>query len=187
SDEALAAWHGAMTQLEAQGAILIPLALPEIATLRIVNGSLLMMEAASYHLTTLRTRLPELGDFLRQRILAAFFFDTPHHFIRGQQMRAALRRRCEAIFDSIDLLSTPSQPTVAPALGVPASTAFTGPFNCLGWPAISLPAGTGAHGLPLAIQLVAKSWDEATLLTAAYTYEHVSQSSSGSSTRQLGT
>jgi aspartyl-tRNA(Asn)/glutamyl-tRNA(Gln) amidotransferase subunit A len=174
SDEARTAWQQGTARLEAQGATLIPIALPEIATLRIVNGSLLMMEAASYHLETLRTRLPELGDFLRQRILAAFFYDMPNHFIRGQQVRAALRRRCEAIFDQIDILSTPSQPGIAPALGVPASTAFTGPFNCLGWPAISLPAGTGTQGLPLALQLVARPWDEATLLTASYAYEQES-------------
>jgi aspartyl-tRNA(Asn)/glutamyl-tRNA(Gln) amidotransferase subunit A len=177
SDEVLEAWHSGVARLEAQGAQLVPIALPEIATLRIVNGSLLMMEAASYHLETLRTRLPELGNFLRQRILAAFFFDMPVHYIRGQQLRAALRRRCERIFATIDLLCTPSQPAIAPTLGVPASTAFTGPFNCLGWPAISLPAGHGSHSLPLALQLVAKPWDEATLLTASYAYEQTARGS----------
>ena len=71
----------------------------------------------------------------------------------------------------MNLLSLPCQPGVAPPLDMPASTDLTNPFNALGWPAISVPCGRGEHGLPLAAQLVAKPWDEATLLRAARVVE----------------
>ncbi len=91
--------------------------------------------------------------------------------MRAQQARAALRARCDAIFERVDLLSTPTQPDSAPPLGTPAWTTFTAPFNILGWPAISLPVGLGESGLPLGSQLVGKPWDEAAVLRAAHAVE----------------
>jgi aspartyl-tRNA(Asn)/glutamyl-tRNA(Gln) amidotransferase subunit A len=68
-------------------------------------------------------------------------------------------------------LSTPTMPYGAPILGTPASTAFTAPFNTLGWPAITLPVGLTAEGLPLGLQLAGRPWDEATILRAARVVE----------------
>jgi len=144
--------------------------LPELEPLRLLNSAILAMEASAYHHPNLRARLDDYGEFMRQRILAAFAYG-PRAVVRAQQARAVLRRRCDAIFERIDLLSTPSQPDVAPPLNTPGSIAFTAPFNLLGWPAISLPAGAGADGLPLGLQLIGKPWDEATVLRAARVVE----------------
>ena len=88
-------------------------------------------------------------------------------FLQAQRLRSVLRKRWDALWDKIDLLSTPSQPDVAPLLDEAPSTLFTNPFNALGWPAISVPCGVGENDLPLAVQLVAKPWDEGTLLRCA--------------------
>jgi aspartyl-tRNA(Asn)/glutamyl-tRNA(Gln) amidotransferase subunit A len=48
---------------------------------------------------------------------------------------------------------------------------FTMPFNVAGYPAISICSGFGAGGLPVAIQLVAKPFREATLFRAADAFE----------------
>jgi aspartyl-tRNA(Asn)/glutamyl-tRNA(Gln) amidotransferase subunit A len=169
-DEALAAWRTGLAALERAGAELVPLDVPELEPLRWLNGAILAMEASAYHLPWLRERLDHYGEFMRQRILAAFAY-APGAFVRAQQARAALRERCAAIFERADLLSTPSQPGAAPPLGMPASTAFTGPFNILGWPAISVPAGLTAAGLPLGMQIAGRPWDEATVLRAARAVE----------------
>ena len=44
---------------------------------------------------------------------------------------------------------------------------YTAPFNVTGQPAVSVPAGFGAAGLPLGVQLVGRANDEATLLSLA--------------------
>ena len=170
SDAAIAAWRQGLAALELGGAELVHVDLPELEPLRLLNSAILAMEASAYHHPNLRARLGDYGEFMRQRILAAFAYD-PRAFVRAQQARAALRRSCDAIFERIDLLSTPSQPDVAPPLGSLGSIAFTAPFNILGWPAISVPVGASTDGLPFGLQLVGKPWDEATVLRAARVVE----------------
>jgi Asp-tRNA(Asn)/Glu-tRNA(Gln) amidotransferase A subunit family amidase len=170
SAAAMAAWRHGLAALEQAGAELVHVDLPELEPLRLLNGAILAMEASAYHHPNLRARLGDYGEFMRQRILAAFAYD-PRAFVRAQQARAALRQRCMATFEHIDLLSTPSQPDVAPPLGSLGSIVFTAPFNILGWPAISVPAGSSADGLPFGLQLVGKPWDEATVLRAARVVE----------------
>jgi Asp-tRNA(Asn)/Glu-tRNA(Gln) amidotransferase A subunit family amidase len=156
--------------LERAGAELVPIDLPELEALRWLNSALLAMEASAFHLHWLRERLGDYGDFMRQRILAGFAY-APGAFVRAQQARAALRERCTAIFERVDLLSTPSQPGGAPPLDTPAFITFTAPFNILGWPAISVPVGLTSDGLPLGLQLAGRPWDEATVLRASHMVE----------------
>ncbi|HEU5103863.1 MAG TPA: amidase [Roseiflexaceae bacterium] len=170
SDAAIGAWRHGLAALEQNGAELVQLDLPELEPLRLLNSAILAMEASSYHHRFLSTRLDDYGEFMRQRILAAFAY-RPGALVRAQQARATQRQRCNAIFERIDLLSTPSQPDVAPSLGSLGSIVFTAPFNLLGWPAISVPCGTGADNLPFGLQLVGKPWDEATVLSAARVVE----------------
>jgi aspartyl-tRNA(Asn)/glutamyl-tRNA(Gln) amidotransferase subunit A len=170
SAECLAAWRAGLAALEGSGAQLVPIDLPEMEDLRLLNGAILALEALAYHLPNLRARLDDYGEFMRQRILAAFAYG-PGAFVRAQQARAALRRRCEGLFERFDLLSTPTQPDVAPQLGTPGWTTFTGPFNLLGWPAVTVPIGSSAEGLPFGLQLAGKPWDEATVLRAARAVE----------------
>lgn len=49
----------------------------------------------------------------------------------------------------------------------------TAPFNYLGLPALAVPAGFTADGLPVSMQLVGRPFAEATLLRAAAAYERV--------------
>jgi Asp-tRNA(Asn)/Glu-tRNA(Gln) amidotransferase A subunit family amidase len=167
---ALAAWQAGLGALKMQGAELVEIDLPELSDLRLVNGAILAVEAAAYHEPWLRTRLADYGEFMRQRILAGYAYG-PTALVRAQQARAILRARCNAIFDRVDVLTTPTLPDGAPALGVPAPLTFTAPFNALGWPAISVPVGWTDTGLPLGLQLIGRPWDEVTVLRAAYAVE----------------
>lgn len=82
-------------------------------------------------------------------------------------------------FKEIDVLLLPTTTTGVPwikdtsanALALsPENTVFA---NYYGLPALSVPCGFDANGLPLGLQLVAKPWDEATVLHVAYRYETV--------------
>lgn len=170
TDEVLAAWRLGLRKLEQAGATLVELDMPRLRTMWTLGGALLAQEALAYHLPTLRTRLSDYGDFMRLRILAAFAYE-PGAFVRAQQLRGVFRHEVNAIFDTVDLLSTPTMPDAAPLLGVPSPTVFTLPFNLLGWPALTVPAGKTSSGLPLGLQLVGRPWDEATVLRAGLALE----------------
>jgi aspartyl-tRNA(Asn)/glutamyl-tRNA(Gln) amidotransferase subunit A len=166
SAEGIAAWKRGLAALEAAGATLVELDLPELQGLRALNSTILAIEAALYHQAWLSTRLQDYGEFMRLRILGGFAYG-PTDFIRAQQGLGLLRRRSEERLRQVDILSTPTMPGEALALGTPARLSFTAPFNALGWPAISIPVGATAEGLPLGMQLVAQPWDETTLLRTA--------------------
>jgi aspartyl-tRNA(Asn)/glutamyl-tRNA(Gln) amidotransferase subunit A len=169
--EAMAAWRAGLDALEQAGARLIAVDLPQMEALRLLNGTILVLEAATYHQPWLRSRLLDYGPFPRRRILHAYAH-APLALAQAGQARTVLRRACDQIWERVDLLSTPSMPTTAPLLGVPATITFTAPFNCLGWPAITVPVGfSPGMDLPLGLQLAGKPWDEMTVLRAARAVE----------------
>ncbi len=95
-------------------------------------------------------------------------------------MRAGERVSAKAnrVFDDVDVLLTPTIARRPPEVGVldkggalratvlsQPMIAYTALWNVTGNPAASVPAGTGADGLPLAVQLVGRRGDETTLLS----------------------
>jgi len=171
SPEVLAAWQAGLAALERAGATLVELDLPELSRLRVLNSALIPQETVAYHLPWLRERADDYGEFMRLRLLVAFAYG-PADFVRAQQLRRVLRDRCSQIFDQVDLLSTPTVPYGAPKLGEPSRNIwFTAPFNALGWPAITVPVGLTAEGLPLGLQIAGRPWEEATVLRAASVVE----------------
>lgn len=169
-DAVAASWARANRALERAGTTLVEVDLDEIHLLRQVAVLTLGVEAAAHHAPLLRAHYEDYGEFCRGRLVAAFTFSA-QDYLGAQRLRHWIRTRWDAACRHVDLLSLPCQPAVAPLLDMPASTDLTNLFNALGWPAISVPCGAGEHGLPLAVQLVAKPWDEATLLRAARAVE----------------
>ncbi len=170
NEDALAAWKGGLAALERNGARLVELDLPEMRDLRVATAAIMALEALAYHAAWLQQRLADYGDFAGPRLLAGYAY-APDALVRAQQARALLRRRFNAIFEHVDLLSTPSMPYGAPPLGAPAATVFTNPFNGLGWPAVTVPVGLTAERLPLGLQLAGRPWDDETVLQAAAVVE----------------
>ena len=83
---------------------------------------------------------------------------------RRQQFITDMRRLAERV----DILLTPSTPTPSlPDLTNTGNTMFQGPWTSCGLPAITLPSGLAASGLPLGLQLVGQYMGEAQLLAAA--------------------
>ena len=167
---AWAAARSALGRLEGAGAELVPVELPELEELWVANNVILAIEAAAFHQRWLRTRLEEYGELSRRRLLAAFAH-APTAFVRAQRMRRSAPERVLRLFERVDLLGMPTQADGAPRLGEWGATLLTGPFNALGFPALTLPAGNTPAGLPLGLQLVGRPWEEALVLRAGRAVE----------------
>jgi amidase len=106
-------------------------------------------------------------------------------FDRARRAEAADAARVNAIFETHDVLMTPAMGgTALPVrrwegrgalwtlLGMSRFYPYCIPWNHLGNPAMSVPAGFAADGMPLAVQIVGRPGDEATLLSLAAQLEH---------------
>jgi aspartyl-tRNA(Asn)/glutamyl-tRNA(Gln) amidotransferase subunit A len=136
-----------------------------------------LAEMYEYHAATLRARSQDYGESLRPRIYMGALV-TASDYLRAQRVRARLLREVKALLEKVDALIFPGQASPAvsfedvPMTGVmPASGRFTAPWNLLGLPAIVVPCGISADGMPVSIQIVGRAFDDATVLRVARAYE----------------
>lgn len=175
------------------GAHVIPMDIPETRQAARANGLMVQSDAAAFHQERLATQPDAFGADVLQRLQTGAAL-TSTEYILARRTQSEFRRRCELLFENIDILITPATPVTAPPIEGPDAieqarrlTRFTAPFNLAGLPAISLPAGFSgeessgeqAHSaqeeLPVGMQLVAPAWAEARLLCAAYAYEQATE------------
>jgi len=134
-----------------------------------------------------KTRQYGFGEEVKRRImlgtyaLSAGYYDA--YYLKAQKVRTLIRREFDAAFEKYDVLVAPVSPTPAFRIGEKTgdplqmylSDVCTLPVNIAGLPGISVPCGfaTAEDGarLPIGLQIIAKPFDEATLLRAAYAYE----------------
>jgi aspartyl-tRNA(Asn)/glutamyl-tRNA(Gln) amidotransferase subunit A len=123
------------------------------------------------------------GDEVKRRImlgtfaLSSGYYDA--YYGRAQKVREKMRRELVAAFDRVDFLVTPTTPEVAFPIGAKSddplsmylSDIFTAPANLAGIPAIAVPSGFSAAGLPLSLQIMAPHFAEGALYRAAAGYE----------------
>ena len=115
-----------------------------------------------------------LGTF----VLSSGYVDAYYH--HANRVRQVMTEEFQRTFDTVDLLLAPTTPTTAFPLGAKTqdpltmylADLLTVPANLAGIPAMSVPAGF-IDGLPVGIQLMAKSWNEATIFRAAAAYQGV--------------
>jgi Asp-tRNA(Asn)/Glu-tRNA(Gln) amidotransferase A subunit family amidase len=95
---------------------------------------------------------------------------SPAAYQAASRRRAELRPAAAAVYAQADVLLTPVMAGTAPPAGAPAdpgSGRFVRPHNVTGAPAIALPAGWTAAGLPVGLQLCAPPGQDEALLAAA--------------------
>ncbi|MGE4331204.1 amidase, partial [Diaphorobacter sp.] len=127
-----------------------------------------------------KTRAQGFGDEVKRRIMTGTYvlshgyYDA--YYLQAQKIRRMIAEDFQQAFQSCDLIAGPVSPSVAWKLGEHRSDPladyladiFTLPASLAGLPGMSVPAGFGAHGMPVGLQLIGNYFSEARLLNAAH-------------------
>ncbi|OHV48877.1 amidase [Pseudofrankia sp. BMG5.36] len=162
----------ALEVLREAGATLIPLRLPFYREARDATIIGAMAEALAYHRTDLAGRWADYGAATRA-IVATGTFVTGADYVQVQRFRRHLCREVATLFGDVDLIATPTAAAGAPRIDELGADAVLGNlhtqyWNSTGHPALSIPIGLGATGLPLALQLVGRPFGELAVLDAGH-------------------
>ncbi|WP_158599770.1 amidase family protein [Azospirillum cavernae] len=143
----------------------------------------LRVEGGSLNELYENTRGAGFGKEVQRRILigtyvlSAGYYDA--YYNKARQVRTRIKWDFDEAFKSCDVILTPTAPSTPFAIGekmddpvqMYLNDVFTVPINLAGLPAMSVPAGLGADGLPLGLQLIGRPFDEETLLRVGQVLE----------------
>jgi aspartyl-tRNA(Asn)/glutamyl-tRNA(Gln) amidotransferase subunit A len=159
-----------------EGAMVSEVTLTPLVDWRAAALIILLAEGYAVHEQWMRTRPEAYGELLRDRLVLGALLSGAD-YVQAQRRRRILTAEMAAALADRDVLLTATVPAEAPLIdrvpkwGIIEQPNFTSPFNLTGFPALSICTGYGEGGLPLAMQLVAKPFDEPTLLRAGHAYE----------------
>jgi len=134
-----------------------------------------------------RTRAQGFGPEVTRRILlgtyalSAGYYDA--FYGQAQRVRAALREEFDAAYGQVDVLVSPTSPTVAfragdkvdDPLSMYLTDICTNPLNLVGHPGISVPVGLDEQGLPVGFQVMAPALGETVMFQVAAEVERLAE------------
>jgi aspartyl-tRNA(Asn)/glutamyl-tRNA(Gln) amidotransferase subunit A len=169
--------------LKREGADIVKVELPDQRQLSAASQLVLAVEAAAFHKRWLIERPQDYGPQVLMRLQNGLA-------IPGVLYLEALRWRGPALAahiaatSEVDAVIAPAAPLAAPTIAesdvgnapdaeavIQRLTRFTRPVNYLGLPSLSIPSGFNAKGLPIGMQLIGRSFDEATLITIGAAFQ----------------
>jgi aspartyl-tRNA(Asn)/glutamyl-tRNA(Gln) amidotransferase subunit A len=184
--EVAAAMEESARMLEKSGAKIRRVRLPDLAPAFRVGETIIKGEAAALHRQWLETRPQDYSNSVRFRIEGGLYLSAAD-YIDALRLRGVMTEAFIAdTMAGLDFLHLPATPHVTPTVAesdmeatdsetlltlFSRLTQFMRPFNFFGLPAVSVPCGFSARGLPLAYQLVGHPFAEAALLNAVDSYQ----------------
>jgi aspartyl-tRNA(Asn)/glutamyl-tRNA(Gln) amidotransferase subunit A len=178
-----AAFEDALGVLRDLGIHLEEVRFPRPLEASAAQTAIIMSEAASVHDRWLRDRPEDYGGDVRARLTRGQFV-TAVQYLTAQRARALVLDEVAALLRSYAALVVPTTPCVAPLAaqetvtidGVrhdvrDTLTRMTRLANLTGLPAITVPCGAGAGGLPAGLQVIGRPMDEETVLAVGHAYE----------------
>ena len=169
--------------LKREGADIVKVELPDQHQLSAACQIVLATEAAAYHKRWLIERPQDYGPQVLMRLQNGLAIPGVLYLEAMRWRGPALAAHVAATSD-VDAVLAPVAPVAAPTIAesdvgnspnaeavIQRLTRFTRPINYLGLPSLSIPSGFNPRGLPIGMQLVGRSFDEATLLTIGAAFQ----------------
>jgi aspartyl-tRNA(Asn)/glutamyl-tRNA(Gln) amidotransferase subunit A len=175
--EVRGAFDAALNEFRRLGASIRPVDLGVLEHARAANFIVLNAEHYASHEAMLKTHWALHGRSARLYLTQAAFLSAAD-YLQALEVRRLVRGAVDDVLQDVDVLVMPTSPVVtaeaarqpgAHRRGINAS--FTAPFNLTGHPALSVPCGMSATGLPIGLQLTGRWYDEPLLLRVARSYE----------------
>jgi aspartyl-tRNA(Asn)/glutamyl-tRNA(Gln) amidotransferase subunit A len=171
-------FDAALDVLVAQGAELTEIALPLYDEMIAVDLVTLGAECFAYHHPDLIDRWEDFGAHTRVMIAAGALL-SGGDYVQAQRVRRVGQRAMAEQFEAVDAIATPTALCGALAYDgdqpPPLDQIFGSPcthyWNPFGTPALALPMGYTAAGLPLSLHLAGRPFDEATLIAAGVAFQ----------------
>jgi len=168
----------ALHTLHALGATLEDCRMPPLRAFNDVKVILAESEVINVHLPDLRRRAGEFGADMRTRMLPALLFSA-QDYVTAMRTQKKLVMEMLALHQRYDVLLMASQGEATPFSAHTSlnfwlrANVFT-PANITGQPALALPIGFGATGLPLGMQILGRPFEDATVLKVGHAYQQQS-------------
>jgi aspartyl-tRNA(Asn)/glutamyl-tRNA(Gln) amidotransferase subunit A len=172
-----------ITVLKREGADIVKVELPDQRQLTAACQLVLAVEAAAFHKRWLIERPQDYGPQVLMRLQNGLAIPGVLYLEAMRWRGPALAAHIAATSD-VDAVLAPVAPVAAPTIAesdvgnapdaeavIQRLTRFTRPINYLGLPSLSIPAGFNAKGLPIGMQLIGRSFDEATLITTGAAFQ----------------
>ena len=167
------------------GAVVEEVSLPLVPRAGAAFMALCDSEGAARHLKTLRARPNDYDEGTRRRLLTAALL--PAGLVhKAQQARAQIRAQINEALTRYDVLAAPTAPRPAPTIAnytAPITSkaqaithfftrrSFPTPASLAGTPAMAVPCGFSAAGLPLSLQIIGRRFEDAAVLRVGHAYE----------------
>jgi aspartyl-tRNA(Asn)/glutamyl-tRNA(Gln) amidotransferase subunit A len=162
--------------LKREGAEIVKVELPDQRQLSSASQLVLAVEAAAFHKRWMIERLEDYSAQVRMRLENGLAVPAIT-YLEAMRWRGPALSAHNAAVAGIDAVIAPVSPIPAPTIAesdvgggsgaeavIQRLTRFTRPVNYLGVPSLSIPSGFTRSGLPVGMQLIGRSFDEATLL-----------------------
>jgi aspartyl-tRNA(Asn)/glutamyl-tRNA(Gln) amidotransferase subunit A len=171
-----AAFDEALQVLRDAGATIVEVDGKPFAEARAANMTILIAEAYAYHEPNVAARPQDYGPGVLNRVREGGLLSAAD-YIQAQRARYAIGQRVAEIMGQVDLIVSPAGAKTAASFenNDPDATykvpSFTNVFNLTGLPAMSIPCGFGATGLPVGLQIAGRAFEETTVFRLAHAYE----------------
>jgi aspartyl-tRNA(Asn)/glutamyl-tRNA(Gln) amidotransferase subunit A len=179
SDEMTSGIETAFDVLANNGAELTEIKTRSLIDFATCNRIILLSEACAIHQKWLVERTDDYGESLLKRLLPGTAFNAVD-YVQAVRTRARYAAEFNKFFEKFDAIVTVNNMEVAFPIEDPVacekyySRQARTPFNVTGNPALAVPVGFSAAGLPLSMQVVTSQFDEAMAYRIAAFYERSS-------------